>query len=168
MVITKQPILDTAAILMAVICGAHCLLTPLLLVFLPVLTDSFWMHESFHRWMFLLAVPTTVFATYMGCKKYRNRSVLILSTVGVTLLLGGLFLAPTSDETACCPTQAEALSDTCSEVVPMEKMNALTSFFSKLRISTESIWTSLGGLFLATAHLRNFLLCRRSCCDPIV
>jgi hypothetical protein len=47
---------------MVVICGIHCLVTPLLLVALPILATTFWVDQNFHLWMLLLVLPTTSLA----------------------------------------------------------------------------------------------------------
>ena len=69
--------LDRAAIAMALVCGIHCLVTPILLVLLPVIGTTFWANGDFHLWMLVLVVPTTVLAAISGCRKHRDRMVAI-------------------------------------------------------------------------------------------
>lgn len=153
MTLTKQPIFDTAAMAMAVVCGVHCLLTPLLLVFLPFLANSFWVHEDFHGWMLLLVVPTTILAVYMGCRKHKKRRVAVLSAVGLTFLLIGFASGQVSPEVTCCAAHAQAQAEAAAVFT--------AGIFS---LSAAALWTSLGGLTLAAAHICNFVLCRRANC----
>lgn len=156
---------------MAVLCCVHCLLTPLLLILLPALGGSFWVREDFHVWMLLLVIPTTVLAVYMGCRKHRNRSVLILSVLGLSLLIGGILVGHIFPATACCPAHQEVGMLGFGPSTSQKELNMSASVVSILRsfpLSAESIWTSLGGLLLAAAHFRNFFLCRRACCRQCV
>jgi hypothetical protein len=169
MITVKQPLLDTAAMLMAVVCGIHCLLTPLLLVFLPVLASSLWVHEDFHGWMLFLVVPTTILAVYMGCKEHSSRRVVVFSGVGLAFLVLGFVVGHFSPGAACCSVHSAMAGCSSAWTMPMEISLMSASLFSGLShfsLNTESILTSLGGLFLAYAHITNFRLCRRRlCCD---
>ena len=78
--------LDSLAIGMSMICAVHCLLTPLLIVFLPIVATTVWVHEDFDRWMILLAVPTTSAAVFMGCRKHKDKAVFILKHDRLNLL----------------------------------------------------------------------------------
>ena len=65
---TEQPVnglLDKLAIGMAGICAVHCLLTPVLVVLLPIVATSFFVHKDFHLWMLFGVLPTTLFAVFM-------------------------------------------------------------------------------------------------------
>ncbi|MDA0750833.1 MAG: MerC domain-containing protein [Verrucomicrobia bacterium] len=142
--------LDSLAIGMSLLCAMHCLLTPVLIVFLPILATTFWVHENFHMWMVLFVVPTTSAAVFMGCRKHKDKAVLILSMLGMALLVSvasyevffhselGL------QETAHCPHCA--VKGQGSIFTPSTLLNVM------------------GGMLLASAHVRNFLLCRKSRC----
>ena len=53
--------LDRLGVGMALICAVHCLLTPVLIVLLPIIASSFWVDSEFHLWMLLMVVPLTTF-----------------------------------------------------------------------------------------------------------
>ncbi len=137
-------ILDQLAIGMAVICGIHCLMMPIILALLPIVAASFFAHEHFHLWMLLLVLPTTSISIFMGCRKHRDKWTAALSLTGL-----GIMIAVTIFEYAThtsCATCAGCARSADAPVPP-------------------SAWcNTIGGLFLASAHVRNFKLCRNSNC----
>ncbi len=170
--------IDRAAIAMAVVCGIHCLVTPILLVLLPVIGTTFWVNGDFHLWMLVLVVPTTVLAAFSGCRKHRDRMVAICTTVGLLFLISAtareilaadspydadlaaasLWIADSAQTSAC--TSCCAL-DASHEG---EKMASL----GNIPLTTGALLNLAGGLFLIVGHARNFRLCRVSrCCDGV-
>ncbi len=143
--------LDSLAISMSVICAVHCLLTPLLITLLPIISTTFWVHENFHLWMVFLVVPTTLLAVFMGCRKHKDKLVAILSVTGLAFIVFVAIyqytfhsLQPLAD-CGVCPS--------CAQIGTIGFLNPTT------------IFNSIGGLFLASAHFRNFKLCRKADCD---
>ena len=146
--------LDHLAIGMAAVCAIHCLLTPILIMAIPIIATSFFVHQDFHLWMIFLVLPTTIFAVFMGCRNHKDRVVLALSAIGLSVLLFALIqervrYASEGDvavSSADCETCARDLS---AEPIPMQA----------------GVWlNAIGGVFLASAHVRNFRLCRKSSC----
>lgn len=151
----KHGWLDHLAIGMAAVCAFHCLLTPILVIALPIIATSFFVHEDFHLWMILLVLPTTGFSIFMGCRRHKDRWVALLSAIGLSILIGALVQerwqhgghSEHVDHAAHC---ASCARDVIEEPVPLHA----------------AAWiNTLGGLFLASAHVRNFRLCRQSRCD---
>ena len=146
--------LDRLAIGMAAVCAVHCLLTPILVIALPIIATSFFVHEDFHLWMLLLVLPTTSFAIFMGCRKHKDKFVGVLSVIGLSILIFALVHermhnaahADAVNHAAHCASCARDLS---KEPIPMHAGGWINTF---------------GGLLLASAHVRNFRLCRRSRC----
>ena len=143
--------LDSLAISMSVICAVHCLLTPVLLALLPIISTTFWVHENFHLWMVFLVVPTTTAAVFMGCRKHKDKPVAALSALGLAFIV---FVAiyqysfhATNPGAACgaCPS--------CTQL-------GLGGF-----LNITNVLNSVGGLCLASAHFRNYKLCRKARCD---
>ena len=146
--------LDHLAIGMAAVCAIHCMLTPILIMALPIIATSFFVHQDFHLWMIFLVLPTTVFAVFMGCRNHKDRVVLALSAIGLSVLLFALIQervhyaseADAEVSSADCEICARDLS---AEPIPMQA----------------GVWlNAIGGVFLASAHVRNFRLCRKSSC----
>ena len=152
--------LDFAAISMALLCGIHCLLTPILLALLPVVASTAWVHEDFHLWMLAFVVPTTALAVFSGCRKHRDRKVMILAATGLALLvcalLAGHHLHAGGEEAhihaaGCCAhvSTSPDLSEPHAHSI----------------LHPESVLSTLGGIFLIAGHFRNFRLCRRFGCQ---
>ena len=143
--------LDSLAISMSVICAVHCLLTPVLLALLPIISTTFWVHENFHLWMVFLVVPTTSAAVFMGCRKHKDKAVAILSITGLSFIL---FIAIYQYSFhAANPDAVCGICPSCAQL----------GFGNVLNVTT--VLNSLGGLSLASAHFRNYKLCRRADCN---
>ena len=143
--------LDSLAISMSVICAVHCLLTPVLLALLPIISTTFWVHENFHLWMVFLVVPTTSAAVFMGCRKHKDKAVAILSITGLSFIL---FIAIYQYSFhAANPDAVCGICPSCAQL----------GFGNVLNVTT--VLNSLGGLCLASAHFRNYKLCRRADCN---
>ena len=143
--------LDSLAISMSVICAVHCLLTPVLLALLPIISTTVWVHENFHLWMVFLVVPTTSAAVFMGCRKHKDKAVAILSITGLSFIL---FIAIYQYSFhAANPDAVCGICPSCAQL----------GFGNVLNVTT--VLNSLGGFCLASAHFRNYKLCRSADCD---
>ena len=134
---------------LALICAVHCLLTPMLVVCLPLIASTFWVNESFHLWMLGLVVPLTALSMFLGCRKHHDRLIVGLATIGISFLITGVicgFVLGHSCHTHCGDHHSVLSS----------------SFFPH---GWESFFTTLGGGFLVFAHIRNYRLCRKTSCD---
>jgi hypothetical protein len=141
--------LDSLAIGMSMVCAVHCLLTPVLVVLLPIVATTFWVHQDFHMWMILFVVPTTSVAIFMGCRRHKDKAVLLLSLIGLSLLV-----CVAAYETMFHSAGAQ-LHTHCRNCAARGSGNFLTG---------STLVNVLGGLLLASAHVRNYLLCRKSDC----
>jgi len=138
-----QYLLDGLAMSLAGVCGIHCLLMPVLLIVFPLIGSSFFAHDAFHQWMLLAVLPTTGLAILLGCKKHKDLLVFLLSIGGFVLL--------------CLAAFDHGHSHGHSHGHHHHSSTASAHWLTR-----ESIMTSLGGLVMASAHFRNFLLCRRA------
>ena len=143
--------LDSLAISMSIICAVHCLLTPVLLALLPIISTTFWVHENFHLWMVFLVVPTTSLAVFMGCRQHKDKIVAILGFLGLACIVGVAIYQYSFHA-------AQPLAD-CG-VCPVCSQQGSGSF-----LNPTTIFNCSGGLFLAFAHFRNFRLCRSAKCE---
>ncbi len=142
--------LDSFAVGMSLICAVHCLITPLLIIALPLLATSFWVHKNFHLWMMLLVLPTTTLAVFQGCKKHKDKLVILLSGSGMALLLGVALYESFLHGSNTIAEQAH-----CNSCLEREGGNIF---------NITTLANIFGGLLLASAHVRNFLLCRDANC----
>ena len=142
--------LDSLAISLSMLCAVHCLVTPILIVALPIVATSFWVHENFHLWMVLFVVPTTTVAIFMGCREHKDKAVLILGMAGLAFLVSIAAYETVFQAAAAAPASAHC--DQCA-----------TSGEGSL-VNAGVLGNLAGGLLLVSAHVRNFLLCRRANC----
>ena len=143
--------LDSLAISMSLICAVHCLLTPVLTVVLPIVATTFWANENFHLWMVLCVVPTTTAAVYMGCRKHKDKIVPALSMIGLIILV-----SIAAYETVLHASAGTASAAACA---------GCDAHGHGTTLSTSTVLNVLGGCLIAAAHIRNYLLCRKSVCD---
>ena len=142
--------LDSLAIGMSMLCAVHCLLTPILIVLLPIAATTFWVHEDFHLWMILFVVPTTSAAVFIGCRKHKDKAVFALSMLGLIFLVSIAVYETLFHSELRLQEQAHCIH--C----------ATGSNEGLLTVSTAV--NVMGGILLASAHVRNYLLCRKSNC----
>jgi len=84
--------IDKIGISLSGLCAIHCLVTPLLLLFIPA-WGSYFQHEFVHIIFFLIVSPLALVSFYRVLKKHRNRVPLILGIIGSGVLLLSFFEA---------------------------------------------------------------------------
>ncbi|XOV78107.1 MAG: MerC domain-containing protein [Aestuariibacter sp.] len=89
---TAQSITDKFAIGLSLMCAVHCLLVPILLVFLPSLAILQLDSEQFHLWLVVAVIPSSVFALTLGCKQHKRYQLLGMGAIGLILLILALLL----------------------------------------------------------------------------
>lgn len=78
--------LDRFGMILSVICLIHCLLTPVLLVSLPILARYYLAHPLFHLIIALLILPVGLVAFYSGYRHHRNSWVLVWGLPGLFII----------------------------------------------------------------------------------
>ena len=134
--------LDRLGIGMALICAVHCLLTPILVVLIPIIASSFWMDKNFHSWMIASVIPLTALSFFVGCKRHNDILLILFALIGICLLCAGVYFG--------CPE---------SHGIPS------ISDFKYFPHGFEAVFTTLGGCLLVFAHIRNYRLCRKTSCS---
>ena len=86
-----QLLSDKAAIGISLLCAIHCLF-PLIIVLLPGFAALPLTDESFHFWLLLAVIPTSVYALTMGCRKHKRYRLALLGSAGLLLLIGAYLL----------------------------------------------------------------------------
>ena len=89
---TAQMVTDKLAIGLSLACAIHCLALPILLVLLPSAAALQFNNESFHLWMVVAVLPTSIYALSMGCKQHKHYRLLFLGSFGLALLVMALAL----------------------------------------------------------------------------
>ena len=139
-----EGVIDKLAISMAVLCAIHCLIVPILIVAVPLINTTFFVHEDFHLWMLVAVFPTTLASILMGCRKHKDKFVLSACFLGLAFLVAAFFLQQQGiAHCELCATDANATGSAPSMIA----------------------WiNTIGGVFLILAHSRNFYLCRKLAC----
>ena len=71
-------------------CAVHCAVFPVLLVTGTAL-PTFFIGEAFHQAMLLMIVPAALLAFGLGCRRHKDRTVLLFGILGLAaLLLSGI------------------------------------------------------------------------------
>ena len=101
--VKAQKLLDRLAIGASGFCVLHCLLTPTLLIFIPVFASTVVADETFHRILLVLVLPASSLALLIGCHRHKDWIVLCLGILGLTQLMltaffGHEFLGETGEK----------------------------------------------------------------------
>ncbi|WP_404341752.1 MerC domain-containing protein [Pseudoalteromonas mariniglutinosa] len=103
---TTQGVVDRLAIGFSVMCTIHCFATPVLLGLLPSLAVLQLNNEQFHLWVLAVALPTSLLALSLGCKKHKRLRYMLCGGVGLVLML----LAVTAGEALLGETAEKVLT----------------------------------------------------------
>lgn len=85
--------LDAAGIGLASLCIVHCLVFPLIVAGLPMLSDILDLPDAFHLGMILLALPLSGFALVRGYGLHHHRAPAAIGSAGLALMTGAVTLA---------------------------------------------------------------------------
>jgi hypothetical protein len=94
LIMTRQRWFDSLAIGASALCLVHCLVLPLLILLVPTLALFLTIPDSFHLVVFLVAMPTSAVAMWMGYRRHRRQAPVLLAMTGLCFLAAGLFMAP--------------------------------------------------------------------------
>lgn len=85
---TNSEFLDKFAVLLTGICIVHCLIAPIAITLLPIITLSSMVEDIlFHQMMLWLVLPSSLFALFIGCKKHRNFAIVATGMLGLAILV---------------------------------------------------------------------------------
>lgn len=82
---------NKVGIFLSGICALHCLLTPILLLALPVL-GGFFENSWIHILLALGVLPVGLFAFWTGFQHHRKSSILGLGLLGMTFIISAAFV----------------------------------------------------------------------------
>ena len=84
---TRTDYLDKLAIFLSSVCILHCLLAPVAITLIPVLSlSAIAQDESFHQLMLWVVVPTSVIALLIGCHRHRELQIAATGVIGMGIL----------------------------------------------------------------------------------
>ncbi len=78
--------LDRIGISLSALCALHCLLTPVVILFLPLMARYYLAHPYFHLGMAALILPIGLFSFVKGVKVHGEWSILIFGCLGLVLV----------------------------------------------------------------------------------
>jgi hypothetical protein len=81
---------DRLGISASILCGVHCLITPLLVLSAPALGNIF-SHQAFHWIIALVVFPAAIVALWFGYRLHRLPKMLLLGTVGLVFVAIGIW-----------------------------------------------------------------------------
>ena len=82
-----QSVSDKTSISLSLLCAAHCLFLPFLLILYPSLASLPMGDEAFHVWMLVAVVPLSMFALYQGYKSHNSKVILSIGFLGIAVLI---------------------------------------------------------------------------------
>lgn len=86
------PWVDRFSIGISLMCLAHCLLMPVLLVILPSTQVLLIAGENTHLWLVCMVIPSSLFALGIGCKQHSHLSFMMIGLCGLGFLILGLWV----------------------------------------------------------------------------
>lgn len=86
---------DRLGISTSILCILHCLLTPVLIVLMPFAGHAL-AHSWFHWVIVSLVVPVAIWALWNGYRLHKQKRVLWLGSVGLTLVCLALYFGEDS------------------------------------------------------------------------
>ena len=80
--------LDKLAIFLSGVCILHCLLAPILLTLMPILSINAFVEDIiFHQMILWVIIPSSLFALTIGCKNHKQLNILISGVIGILALI---------------------------------------------------------------------------------
>jgi hypothetical protein len=149
--------MDRVAILLSLLCGVHCFLTPMLLIAMPAMGRAFG-DERVHWMMAVFVVPLAAWAIGRGYRVHRRAVVPVVGTIGAALVVTGLFVhgaTHASASTDSSPLSAELPVSCC----PSQTDDSIVQASPLVAHDPSALTTLAGSLVLVGAHVWNVRLC---------
>ncbi|MFK7873719.1 MAG: MerC domain-containing protein [Oligoflexales bacterium] len=78
---------DQLSVGLSMLCAVHCFVLPVFMALVPSLQVlSFASDESFHFWMMVGVLPTSLATLWMGCHKHKEYGFLAVGLLGLSIL----------------------------------------------------------------------------------
>ncbi len=152
---------DRWGIFASIACAAHCLVAPIVFIFLPKVS-GIWAHPASHALVALFVVPMAATVLRGSHRRTGHRWIGGAALIGIGSILVGSVLPYVEKSDPGPGKVAEAEESACASCCP--QIVEGDGDEKRLKIPTASIVTVLGSLFLIGSHLGNLFACR--CCGP--
>ena len=84
----KSTTLDKFGIFLSGVCLLHCLITPIVITLVPILSINLMVEDLlFHQLMLWLVLPTSCVALFIGCRKHKQMPIAVTGIIGMTILI---------------------------------------------------------------------------------
>ena len=87
----ETKIWDKLGLCTSILCLIHCILPPVLMLFLPINTFSFLQTEYIHDILSVVVITSIAFAVYPTCKEHGHLDIIITAVLGVIFVIGAGF-----------------------------------------------------------------------------
>lgn len=84
---------DGLALTLSAVCLVHCLALPVALSLAPTLAAGLLDHGDFHKLMLIVALPASLLAFGIGCRRHRRLDVPVLGGLGLAMLVFAAYAA---------------------------------------------------------------------------
>jgi hypothetical protein len=88
----REDMLEALGIGASIACLAHCLLMPVIIALVPLLSVAVPLPETFHLVALVLAIPATMVALYLGWRRHRLAGPLAGGLGGLALLAAAVLM----------------------------------------------------------------------------
>lgn len=82
---------DKFAVSASTICALHCIGLPFALSVFPAIGSTIFGDEAFHVWLLWAVVPLSAVSLFVGCRRHKNSTVLVLGALGIAILIFAAF-----------------------------------------------------------------------------
>jgi len=80
--------LDKLGIILSSVCLVHCLITPVAVTMLPIISLNTFVEDLlFHQLMLWIVLPTSVAALFLGCRKHKKIAIAGTGIIGMAILI---------------------------------------------------------------------------------
>lgn len=125
---------DKLAVSLSFICALHCLLFPIIAVFLPATLALAIGSEVFHLAMIIGVLPISIYSLNLGCKTHKVSRIKHIGYAGLAFLVVALLWESVAHAAGVAQGYGEAVEKTL---------------------------TVTGTILIAIAHIKNFRQCQR-------
>jgi len=84
--------MDKFAVSASTVCAIHCLCLPFILGVFPAIGATLLGEEAFHLRLLWAVIPLSLLALTLGCRKHKDRSVLVIGFLGLAFLISAASL----------------------------------------------------------------------------
>ena len=82
---------DKLGLCTSILCLIHCVLPPILMIFLPFNTFSFLQAEFIHDILSIIVIGSMIIAVYPNCKQHEHLDIIGFAFIGIMFIIAAAF-----------------------------------------------------------------------------